>query len=237
MASISTPQRPITDRALGDQPLPARLPIDRASEEWSNYLTHGVGTLLSLAGAVYLLGRFNSGEDRALVAGCVVYTATLVAVYACSTLSHFFAEPRLRRAFRVLDQAFIYLLIVGSYTPVAITYLHGGGLTVLFWGMWSIAAVGFLSKTLLRHRIDGISTVAYVVLGWMPILAARSALALIPLSALVPFFLGGLCYTIGVVFLLRDTRVRYFHTVWHLFVMAGSALHFYAVVLCVDAVR
>jgi len=215
---------------------PERRPAERLSEEFGNCLTHAVGTLLSLAGAVVLLGRLDASANPFLFLGCAVYLATLVAVYLCSTLSHFFQQPRLRRAFRILDQAFIYLLIVGTYTPVAAAYLHGGRLNLLLWAMWIIALIGFVSKTLLRHRIDGISTVAYVVLGWMPMLAAGSAWILIPKPALLWFFAGGVCYTVGVLFLVRDTRVRYFHVVWHLFVMAGSACHFFSILLCVAGV-
>jgi len=209
------------------------VPVNRESEEWSNALTHGIGTMLSVAAAAYLLRRLEPLDDPVVDLGCGVYAATLVAVYACSTLSHLFRRPGLKRAFRVLDQAFIYLLIVGTYTPVAVIYLHGGGLSVLLGAMWCVALAGFFSKTLLRHRIDSISTVAYVVLGWMPVLAARWAWELVPRGPLLLFFVGGLCYTLGVVFLLFDTRVRYFHTVWHLMVMAGSAAHFWAVDRCV----
>jgi hemolysin III len=213
------------------------VPVNRESEEWANTLTHGLGTILSVVAAAYLVGRLEPLGNRALDLGCGVYAATLVAVYACSTLSHYFRRPSLKRAFRILDQAFIYLLIVGTYTPVAVMYLHGGGLSVLLAVMWCVAIAGFLSKTLLRHRIDSISTVAYVVLGWMPVLAARWAWELVPRGPLFLFFVGGLCYTLGVVFLLFDTRVRYFHAVWHLMVIAGSAVHFWAVVRCVAFVE
>jgi hemolysin III len=210
--------------------------VDRAAEEWCNSLTHGIGAVLSVAGAFSLLGRLGAGHDRTIFLGCAVYLATLLGVYVCSTLSHYLEHPSWKQTFRVFDQAFIYLLIVGSYTPIAVMYLHGGGLSVLFWTMWCIAIVGFLSKTVLHHRVDAIATGAYVALAWMPMLATPAALSLVPTSALLLIACGGVCYMLGLVFFMRDHRVRYAHAAWHLLVMAGSACHFYAVIECVTAV-
>lgn len=205
------------------------------SEEWANGVSHALGAVLSLAGSVVLLTRVQQNDDPTQFVACCVYAASLVAVYTASSLSHFVQRPKLRHALRVLDQAFIYLLIVGTYTPVAITDLYHGWLIVLFWTMWGIALFGVFSKTYLRHRIEAVSTVMYVVLGWMPALAIPSALSLVAMPVLVLFVAGGLCYTIGVYFLVNDVRVRYFHLVWHLLVMAGSGLHFLAVYECIAA--
>jgi hemolysin III len=205
------------------------------SEEWANSLTHALGAILSVAASAALLVRVARNHDWMQFVGCTVYVASLVAVYTASSLSHFVQRHPWRRHFRALDQACIYLLIVGTYTPAAVTYLYGGGLSLLFWTMWGVALFGVLSKLLLRYRIEGISTVTYVVLGWMPILGARTALATISPAVLCLFFAGGLCYTGGVYFLVNDHRVRYFHAVWHLLVMAGSAFHFLAVYGCIAA--
>ena len=210
--------------------------VDRAAEEWSNYLTHGIGAILSVAGAFLLLAKAGAGQDSIVVAGCAVYLATLLGVYVCSTLSHYIEHPTWKQTFRVFDQAFIYLLIVGSYTPIAALYLHGGGLSVLFWTMWSIAIVGFLSKTVMRHRVDSIATGAYVALAWMPMLAAPTAWSMVPSSALLLIGCGGACYMLGLVFFMRDHRVPYAHAAWHVLVMAGSAFHFYAILGCVTVV-
>jgi hemolysin III len=203
------------------------------SEEWANALTHALGAALSVVGAVVLLARAVRDGTPAQLLGCAVCAATLVAVYTSSTLSHFVERPRWRRHFRALDQACIYLLIVGTYTPPALTYLYGGMLSVLFWTMWGVALFGAAAKLFLRHRVEAVSTVTYVTLGWMPILAAPTALNTVSLPIIFLFVAGGLCYTGGVYFLLNDTRVRYFHVVWHLLVMAGSACHFLAVYACV----
>jgi hemolysin III len=210
--------------------------VDRGAEEWLNSLTHGIGAVLSVVGAFVLLGSLGAKHDWATVAACSAYLVTLLGVYVCSTLSHYIEHPTWKQTFRVYDQAFIYLLIVGSYTPVAAMYLYGGGYSVLFWVMWGAAITGFLSKTLLRHRVDAIATGAYVTLAWMPMLAAYKALSVIPVASLLLLGLGGVCYMLGLVFFMRDHRVRYAHAAWHVLVMAGSAIHFYAILGCVGSV-
>lgn len=206
--------------------------VDRQSEEWLNALTHAIGTALCIVGSVALIGRATETGQWLRIIGCTIYAASLIGVYAASTLSHFFEEPRLRTLFRVLDQAFIYLLIVGSYTPVALVYLHGGWLWVLFAAMWAVALFGFTSKVMYRHRIEAISTTLYVVLGWMPILGI-GAWGRLPSQAIAFFVAGGLCYTFGLLFLLLDKRRRFFHAVWHLFVIAGSVFHYLVIYRCI----
>ncbi|MBL9092735.1 MAG: hemolysin III family protein [Planctomycetaceae bacterium] len=212
---------------------PDILDVDLLREEWANAFTHGIGLLLSLIGGWYLNERAAASGDAYRWAGCAVYALTLIGVYTFSTLSHLFQRPTARHIFRVFDQAFIYLLIVGTYTPIAAGYLHGGWLTFLLVAMWGVAIAGFLSKTVLRHRIDSISTVGYLVLGWMPALAVPAAFELLPYEALWMMVGGGLLYTLGVVFLVLDRKVPYFHAVWHLMVMAAGATHFYAIYLFV----
>jgi hemolysin III len=207
--------------------------VDRAAEEWCNTLTHGIGAVLSVAGAFVLLGSLGAKHDATTFVACSVYLATLLGVYVCSSMSHYIEHPTWKQTWRVFDQAFIYLLIVGSYTPFAAMYLHGGALSVLFWTMWGAAVLGFLSKTVLRHRVDAIATGAYVALAWMPVLAAYKGVSVLPGSALALIGLGGAFYMLGLVFFMRDHRVRYAHAAWHVLVMAGSACHFYAVVYCV----
>jgi hemolysin III len=233
MPARTIPARPVSvyypaNGVAYDGPL-----VDRAAEEWCNSLTHGIGAVLSVVGAFSLLGRMDAGRDMTIYLGCAVYLATLLGVYVCSTMSHYIEHPTWKQTFRVFDQAFIYLLIVGSYTPIAAMYLHGGGFSVLFWSMWAIALVGFLSKTLLKHRVDSIATGAYVALAWMPMLGAPKAWSMVPGSALLLIACGGVCYMLGLVFFMRDHRVRYAHAAWHVLVMAGSAFHFYAISECV----
>jgi len=205
------------------------LAIHQSPEEIANSLTHGLGLALSLGGSAVLImaaWRFGSVWH---VAGSAVLASTMTAVYAASTLSHLFRGRVLNRLFRILDQAFIYLMIAGTYTPFAFGYLRTGWWWLLFALMWSIAATGFLSKMVWAHRVDCISTWAYLLLGWLPMAAVRPIMEVVPLSAFLWVAAGGACYTIGVVFLKIDRRMPFAHAVWHLLVMAGSGCHYIAV--------
>jgi hemolysin III len=203
------------------------------AEEAVNSLTHGVGLILSLVGGGILLARVMSQPHTWRLIGCCVFATALVTVYAASTLSHAVPRPAWRRAFRILDQGCIYLLIVGTYTPFALEYLRFGWWWLFLLLMWTAALIGFLSKLLFLHRIDAVTIWSYVLLGWLPIIPAWVYLGLVPWGALTWIFVGGLCYTAGTVFLVLDHRRFHFHAIWHLFVIAGSVCHFSAVFLFV----
>jgi hemolysin III len=198
-------------------------------EEKINGATHALGLVLSVVGFELLLVRAFRLADAWQTAGCVVYASALVAVYAASTLSHSFQQPRLRRLFRILDQAFIFLLIAGTFTPLSLSYLRGGAWWILFGVVWLIGLGGFVSKAIFAHRVDAVSTALHVTLGWLPVLAAKPMMALVPGGLLWSMFYGGMCYTVGTFFLMRDERFPYFHAVWHLLVIAGSAFHFWGI--------
>lgn len=204
--------------------------FDRMREEEKlNSFTHALGLLLSVIGFELLLARAFQSGNAWQFAGCAIYASSLVAVYAASTLSHAFEQPRLRRLFRILDQAFIFLLIAGTFTPLSLTYLRAGAWWVLFGLVWTIALGGFISKAVFAHRVDTVSTVLHVTLGWLPVIAFKPMLLAVPGGLLWSMLYGGLCYTFGVYFLMRDERYPYFHAIWHLLVIAGSAFHFWGI--------
>jgi hemolysin III len=203
--------------------------LPRIEDEIANSITHGIGLALSLVGAVALVMiAARTGDTRAIV-GCLVYSASLVAVYAASTLSHLFWQPRLRRVFRMLDQGCIYLLIAGTYTPLSLRYLRDGYWWILLATMWTIAIVGFCSKVFLAHRVESVATIAYVAMGWLPVLAAKPMIAVAPTRCLWMMLIGGLCYTVGTLFLTFDRKALYLHAMWHICVIAGSAVHYFAI--------
>lgn len=202
-------------------------------EESANTVTHGLGFLLSLLGSIALLMSVAQTGDPWRVVGCVIYAFSLMAVYAMSTLSHVCVAPRLRQWFRMLDQGFIYLLIVGTYTPFSLAYLRTGPWLAFLGAMWLVAVIGFLSKILLAHRVDSVSIWIYVILGWMPVFSAFPLAERMPTTGLWWMLIGGLCYTIGTLFLIFDRHVRHFHALWHLFVIAGSTCHFFAILFFV----
>ncbi len=211
--------------------------VDRLdAEELANVLTHGLGFLLSIVGAIAMMFWVLREGDTWRVVACMIYALSLVGVYAMSTMSHFCSDPFQKIWYRRLDQGFIYLLIVATYTPFSLAFLRTTPWWLFLAAMWSVAIFGFISKVFLAHRVNAVSIWIYVVLGWMPIVAGPALIGLVDNAALWGMLIGGLCYTIGTVFLLLDNRVRHFHAAWHLFVMAGSACHFFVILIFVAPV-
>jgi len=198
-------------------------------EEIANVITHGVGFAASIVAGVVLLASAYQSASVLQLGACAVYAASLSAVYCFSTLSHWYQDDRRQRRFRALDQAAIYLLIVANFTPVAIAFLPVGWWWLLAL-MWGLALAGCLSKLLFQSRIYGVSLAAYLALGWMPVCSAPALLAVAPVEFFAWAAIGGLCYTVGTLFLHQDDKGPFFHTIWHLFVIAGSACH-YVVIL------
>ena len=197
-------------------------------EEIANSVTHGVGWLLSTAGLAFLVVVAAATGDPWRITAASVYGATLVLLYATSTLYHALPGRRVKSVFRRLDHAAIYLLIAGTYTPFVLVPLRGVWGWSLFGVVWSLAVLGIVLKGVFGIRLAVLSTVVYVVMGWLALIAAGPLAARVPAAGLHWLVAGGVLYTLGVVFFAWD-RVRYWHAVWHLFVLAGSAAHFCAV--------
>ncbi len=199
-------------------------------EELVNALTHGSGLAASLIGLPMLLLVASKRGDFLQLVACSVFATTLVLLYAASTMYHALPSSRAKRVLRVIDHVAIYLLIAGSYTPFALGILRGAWGTSLLGLIWGLAAIGIMHKTLLGFRFPLFSTLMYLGMGWLAIIAARPLAQALPPMALVLICAGGLCYTAGVPFYMRD-RLRYRHAIWHLFVLAGSGFHYAAVLL------
>lgn len=203
------------------------------AEEFVNTVTHGLGFLLAAAGSLVMMDGVLAVNNFQLAVGCCVYLISLMSVYAMSTLSHSATSVRWKSLFRQLDQAFIYLLIVGTYTPFSLAYLRGPQWDVLLVVMWLVASVGFVSKTFFGHQVEAVSVASYVMLGWLPIVTIPTLLQVAPSGVLDAILAGGLCYTVGTIFLIYDERVKHFHAAWHLCVMSGSACHFIGMLIFV----
>ena len=206
------------------------------AEELANQITHGIGLVLSLVGVAVMAAVLGSG-DGWRVAGCSVYLASLIGVYAMSTLSHSFERPRLRLFFRALDQGTIYLLIAATYTPFSMAYLHTVPWWILLGLVWAIALWGFFSKVLLAHRVEAVSMWPCIILGTIPFICVPRLIGMVSIAALWWMLLGVAFYTLGLVFWVNDRRVRHFHAVWHVLVMAGSTCHFVGIMLFVVLAR
>ncbi len=199
------------------------------AEEIANSITHGLGAILSVAGVSVLLSfAVLRGGGAWVVVACSVYGASLVLLYTTSTLYHSFPWPGVKRLFRVLDHSAIFILIAGTYTPFTLVSLRGEWGWSLFGVMWGLAILGISTKPFTIDRIPFLSTVIYVAMGWMIVIAIKPVLAAVPVLGLVYIFAGGMAYTLGTIF-YGWKRLPLHHALWHLFVLAGSILHFLAV--------
>ena len=195
-------------------------------EEIANSIAHGIGAALGIAGLVAIVGaaRHRPGWQ---IAACATYGTSLVLLYVCSTIYHALTNNRAKRVFKILDHSTIYLLIAGTYTPVTLIALRGPWGWTLFGVVWGLCVCGVVFKSLWIGRLMVASTVVYLLMGWCVVVAVRPLLAALSWSGFAWLLAGGLCYTAGVAFYVNSRRFA--HSIWHLFVMAGSVCQYWAV--------
>jgi hemolysin III len=201
-------------------------------EEIANSVTHGVGLALSIAGLAVLATLAGLRGDPWSIVGACIFGTTLVLLYLASTLYHAIPYPRPKRVLRVLDHSAIYLLIAGTYTPFTLVTLRGVWGWVLFGLVWGLAVLGIITTTAAMDRLKILSIVLYVAMGWLVAIAAKPLIASLSRGGLTLIISGGIVYTSGLLF-YAWRRLPYHHTIWHLFVLAGSLLHFFAVLFYV----
>ncbi|MFH1845263.1 MAG: hemolysin III family protein [bacterium] len=197
-------------------------------EEIAHAITHGLGSLCSVAGLVVLIWRASSGGDARLVVGVTVFGTAMLVLYTASTLYHALTAARAKFVFKLLDHGAIYLLIAGSYTPFALIVLGGGWGWTLFGLSWGLATLGILYEVVWRRPWKWLSLVFYLALGWLAVIAVKPLMAVLPTQALLLMGCGGVAYSGGAVF-YAWRGFPYHHAVWHLFVLAGTALHYFCV--------
>jgi hemolysin III len=197
-------------------------------EEVANTITHGIGLLLSIVGFVVLLVLAALRGTAWHIVACSIYGATLICLYTASTLYHAVISPRVKRALRIFDHSAIYLLIAGTYTPFLLVSLRGPWGWSLFGVIWGLALAGVLFKFWFVERFVILSTAVYIAMGWLVVIAAKPVITHVPFTALIWLLAGGLAYTGGVIFFAAK-RIPYSHAIWHLFVLAGSICHYFAV--------
>ena len=226
---------------------------EEAKQELANSLTHGLGAALSIAGLALMTTYAALRGDARQVVGAVIFGSTLVLLYTMSTLYHAFRGPRVKKVFKILDHSAIYLLIAGTYTPFTLAVIRGAWGWSLFGVIWGLATAGVALKATLyakwvpaivpkavdhlhtapdlptppRH-MKMISTLLYLAMGWLIVVAIVPLWRALPTAGLAWLFGGGLCYTAGAAFYAWRS-LRFHHAIWHLFVMAGSLCHFFAV--------
>lgn len=204
-------------------------PLHRRREDIANAITHGIALLAAVASVPALVVGASRGADAATIVGMSVFATAVVALYLASTLYHAWPHGRTKGVLRVCDHVAIYLLIAGTYTPFALGVLRGAWGWTLFGLIWGLAVAGSVLKISGALRQGRVSTGLYLAMGWLVIIAIEPLYRALPGWGLFWLVAGGLAYTGGVVFFLAEGRLRYSHSVWHLFVIAGTACHSVAV--------
>jgi hemolysin III len=200
------------------------------TEEWFNTISHGMTALAAIVGLVILVMLGNSSEKCCTLFSSMIYGLSLVSLYTFSTLYHGLRNEKAKRIFHILDHCGIYLLIAGTYTPVLLVSIGGTTGWVIFGVQWTIALIGIVMKIFYTGKFDKISTLIYAIMGWMIVIKWQELVHSIPSAALNLIIAGGISYTLGIVFYLIDTRIKFSHFIWHLFVISGSLLHYIMIV-------
>ncbi len=197
-------------------------------EEIANSITHAIGAVLSIVALVLLVVLSARQGDAWKIVSFSIYGASLILLYAASTFYHSFQSTRLKHFFHILDHSFIYLLIAGTYTPFTLISLRGAWGWSLFGVIWGLAIAGIFVKMFFTGRYNTLSVIFYVLMGWVVMVAIKPMLENVPAAGLILLLSGGVLYTLGVVF-YRWKSLPFSHAVWHVFVLGGSACHFFAI--------
>jgi hemolysin III len=201
-------------------------------EEIANSVSHGVGFVAALASAPILIAATAKTGTSINVVGASVFALTMVLLYCASTLYHVTAREELKTLLRKLDHGAIFLLIAGTYTPFTLGPLSGPVGWTLFGVIWSLAIIGMMLKAFDRIEHPLASLGLYLLMGWLCVLVIGPLQQRVPLTDLLLLGAGGLSYMAGVAFFTLDSRLRYGHFIWHLFVLGGTGCHFFAVLGC-----
>jgi hemolysin III len=199
-------------------------------EEIFSSITHGIGALLSIVALVVLVSFASIQGDAWRIVSFSIYGFTLFFLYLSSTLYHSIYHEKAKQVFRIFDHVSIYLVIAGSYTPIALVGMEGPWRWIIFGLIWSLAITGIVLKVVNISKTKKFSTALYIGMGWMVIIAIKPILAMIPTGLLVWLVIGGLLYTLGVIF-YASKKIPFNHGIWHLFVLGGSIAHYFGILM------
>lgn len=201
-------------------------------EKFNSY-SHLIGTILAFIGASFLVSVAIDKNDALKIVAFSVYSVMLVFLYSTSTIYHSVRIGRMKDFFRQLDYISIYLMIAGSYTPFTLITLSGAWGWSIFGVIWGLALIGIIQEVMIGKRTRKFSLLIYVLMGWLIVLAIKPLVASLHPTGLIWMVAGGLSYTFGIIFFVLDEKVKHFHGIWHLFVLAGSICQFLCLFLFV----
>ncbi|MDY0191060.1 MAG: hemolysin III family protein [Desulfuromonas sp.] len=201
------------------------------SEEITNAFSHGLGLIAAIIFTPFLIVHAIHISDAAFVVGVSIFCTTMILLYFISTFYHLLLRSKAKRILRIFDHSAIFLLIAGTYTPFMLGAFRGAWGWSLFGITWGIAIVGVIFKFVAKKSHPIFSTLLYLIMGWIIVVAIKPFMASVPLPGVLWLVAGGITYTVGVIFFALDSRLRYGHFIWHLFVMGGTACHYVAIYL------
>ncbi len=207
------------------------LPRQSLGEEIANSITHGIGAALATAALTILVVFAALKGDAWQVVSFSIYGASLIIMYISSTLYHAFTNKKVKRYFRIMDHSAIFLLIAGTYTPITLLPLRDTDWGWTIFGLiWGMAILGILFKFMFYGKLEKLSVVFYILMGWLAVIAIKPMLEILPTGLLIWIAVGGLSYTFGIIFYAWN-KLPYSHSIWHLFVLGGSISHFFGILL------
>jgi hemolysin III len=201
-------------------------------EEIFNSVTHGVGGLLSIAGTAVLIVFAAIYSDAWGVVSCAIYGASLIILYTMSTLYHAITNRRAKTFFRIMDHNTIFFLIAGTYTPITLVALRGALGWVLFGVVWGAAVIGIVLNSIDLEKFRKPSVVCYIAMGWVVLFAIKPMIENVTPLSLWFLLIGGICYTAGIAFYAAKSH-KYFHSIWHIFTVAGSVFHYFSILIMI----
>ena len=207
----------------------SRTVLQSVKEEICNACSHGLGVIVSLIALIMMTSKAIQSGGATEIVSCVIFGTTLILMYASSTLYHSVQSPRKKQLLRICDHIMIYFLISGSYTPVLLMGLKGTWGWTLFIIVWTMAALGLIFKLFFTGKLERLSLGIYLGMGWLLVVAIQPLCESVHPGGLMWLFAGGGAYSLGTIFYAFDQRIPFFHAIWHLFVLTGSACHIKAV--------
>lgn len=197
-------------------------------EEITNAIIHGIGAGLGIAATVLLIIRAAFRADAMAVVAVALYGGSLILLYTMSTLYHSLTGPRAKRVFQIFDHCTIFILIAGTYTPYTLVSLRGWIGWTIFGVLWGVTALGIVLNSISIEKAKKFSMISYIIMGWCIIIALKPTIAALGFWGMFFVLVGGIFYTVGVIF-YKKKNIPYMHSVWHVFVLAGSIFQFFSI--------
>lgn len=198
-------------------------------EEISHSVSHGIGAALSIAGLVISVVMAAGTGSATKVVSFAIFGTSMILLYTASTLYHAFTHKKTKQVFQYADHIAIFVLIAGTYTPIALILLGGAWGWTLFGLSWGLAVAGIVYEVVFMNKYKWISISIYLAMGWLVVVAIKPLMEVMPFGLFMWILAGGLCYTLGSIFYLIE-KIKFFHFIWHLFVIAGTICHFFGLI-------